>query len=202
MMSKTHISVGIAAALAVAPATPEGLAYALMGGALGSVICDIDRNSENPSRDNRQGWGIAGTIFFSSFLHETVRDWKTFGAMYLLDRPDRLICIALLLILFLFAIHGSHRGFSHSLLMLAGSAIPIFFLSRKTCLFYIIAFLTHILLDLMNKRPVKVFYPAKGFCMDLCYCDGLMNRILLFAGTAGIIALLFCKFGVNIIYPG
>ena len=72
MMSKTHISVGLTAALAAAPATSEGLYYALMGGALGSVICDIDRNAENPSRDNRQGWGIAGTIFFGAFLHETI----------------------------------------------------------------------------------------------------------------------------------
>lgn len=199
MMSKTHISVGLTAALAAAPATSEGLYYALMGGALGSVICDIDRNAENPSRDNRQGWGIAGTIFFGAFLHETIMDWRTFGEKYLLDRPDRLICIAVLLGLILFAIHDSHRGFSHSFLMLFASAVPIYIISRQTCLFYIIAFLTHMLLDLMNKRPVKIFYPLKGFCLNLCYCDGLMNRILLLAGTAGVAALIFCKFGVNFV---
>ena len=65
MMSKTHLAVGIVASLAAAPPTKEGLCYALMGGAIGSLICDIDRSSERPSRDVKQGWAIAFTIFFA-----------------------------------------------------------------------------------------------------------------------------------------
>ena len=56
MMSKTHLAVGLAAVLAAAPATVEGMCYALMGGAIGSLICDIDRADKKPTEDFKQGW--------------------------------------------------------------------------------------------------------------------------------------------------
>ena len=198
MMSKTHISVGIAAALAAAPATPEGLVYALMGGALGSVVCDIDRNAEQPSRDAKQGWGVAGTIFFAAFMHESMAYWQNFRLSYLLGDPKTLVCLLFLAAILLFAANGAHRGFSHSLRMFLSTSFFLFILSRKTCLFYGIAFLTHLVLDVMNKRPLKLLFPlSKGFCLRWCYCDGLVNRILMWAGTAAAAGLLIAKFGVN-----
>ena len=87
MMSKTHVAVGIAAAMAVAPASAEGLSYALMGGAIGSLICDIDRSSEKPSKDVKQGWGIAFTVFFAGFMHKSYAYWQTFKAENLWSNP-------------------------------------------------------------------------------------------------------------------
>lgn len=194
MMSKTHIAVGIAAALAAAPASVEGLNYALMGGAIGSLICDIDRSSERPSRDVRQGWGIAFTVFFAGFMHESYAYWQAFKAENLLGNPLRLIFLGLLIVLLLFAIHGAHRGFSHSLLMFAASTVLIFLISRQTSLFYAIGFLTHLVLDVLNKKPVRVFYPAKGVCLGWFYADGIANRVLLLLGAAACVAMLILKF--------
>ena len=43
MMSKTHITVDIAASLAIcAPMTADTVLAALAGGAAGGIICDID----------------------------------------------------------------------------------------------------------------------------------------------------------------
>ena len=196
MMSKTHIAVGLAASLAAAPPTIEGLSYALMGGSIGSLICDIDRSSEKPSKDVRQGWGIAFTVFFAAFMHRSYAYWQTFKAENLLSHPLNLILFALLIILLLIAINGEHRGFSHSLLMLAASSALIYFISKQTCLFYIIGFLTHLLLDVLNKKPVRVFYPAKGFCLNWFYADGIANRILLLLGSGVVIAALLLKFQV------
>ena len=196
MMSKTHLAIGIAASLAAAPATPEGLSYALMGGAVGSLICDIDRSSERPSRDVKQGWALAFTVFFAGFMHESYVYWQTFKAEHLLSDPLKVACLGLLVVLLLFAINGAHRGFSHSLLMCAASSVLIYFLSRQTCMFYIIGFLTHLLLDVLNKKPVRVFYPARGICLGWFYADGLANRILLLLGTAGIAAVLILKFRI------
>ena len=196
MMSKTHLAVGIAACLAAAPATAEGLSYALMGGAVGSLICDIDRSSERPSRDVKQGWVLAFTVFFAGFMHESYVYWQTFKAEHLLLDPLKVACLGLLLVLYLFAIFGAHRGFSHSLLMCIGSSVLIFYLNRQTCLFYLIGFLTHLLLDILNKKPVRIFYPAGGFCLGWFYADGLANRILLLAGTAAAAGLLMVKFQV------
>ena len=194
MMSKTHIAVGIAAALAAAPASVEGLNYALMGGAIGSLICDIDRSSERPSRDVRQGWGIAFTVFFAGFMHESYAYWQAFKAENLLGNPLRLIFLGLLIVLLLFAIHGAHRDFSHSLLMFAASTVLIFLISRQTSLFYAIGFLTHLVLDVLNKKPVRVFYPAKGVCLGWFYADGIANRVLLLLGAAACVAMLILKF--------
>lgn len=194
MMSKTHVAVGIACSLAAAPETIEGLSYALMGGAIGSLICDIDRNSENPSRDVKQGWAIAFTVFTVGFLHESYARWQQFKAEYLLSRPLTLICIGLLLILLLFVINSAHRGFSHSLMMMVISAVLIYFINRQTSLFYMIGFLSHLFLDVLNKKPVRIFYPAKGFCLGWFYVDGLANRILLLCGCGACAALLMLKF--------
>ncbi len=194
MMSKTHIAVGIAASLAAAPATAEGLSFALMGGAIGSLICDIDRSSDRPSRDVRQGWGIAFTVFFTAFMHESYAYWQTFRAETIFSNPLILVCLGLLVVLLLFAINGAHRGFSHSLLMFLASSVLVFFINRQTSLFYAIGFLTHLFLDLLNKKPVRVFYPAKGVCLGWFYADGLANRILLLGGTGGCAALLILKY--------
>lgn len=193
-MSKTHLAVGIAASLAAAPTTKEGLCYALMGGAIGSLICDIDRNSERASRDFQHGWVIAFTVFFAAFMHNSYASWQAFKAENLLAYPLQLICLGLLVVLLLFAIYGKHRGFSHSLLMLLASFILIFLISRKTSLFYAISFLTHLLLDVLNKKPVRIFYPGAGFCLGWFYADGLANRILLLGGSAACAALLILKF--------
>ena len=194
MMSKTHIAVGIAASLAAAPATAEGLSFALMGGAIGSLICDIDRSSDRPSRDVRQGWGIAFTVFFTAFMHESYVYWQTFRAETIFSNPLILVCLGLLVVLLLFAINGAHRGFSHSLLMFFASSVLVFFINRQTSLFYAIGFLTHLFLDLLNKNPVRIFYPAKGICLGWFYADGLANRILLLTGTGGCAALLILKY--------
>ena len=198
MMSKTHLSVGIAASLAIAPATPEGLTYALMGGSVGSLICDVDRNAERPTKDHKQGWLISFTIFFAAFMHESYAYWRTFRVENLLSDPVKLICFGAFLLLLLFAINGAHRGFSHSLLMFLASSVLVYFISPQTSLFYGTGFLTHILLDLLNKRPVRIFYPAKGVCLNLFYVDGTANGVLMLLGMAAAAALLFLKFGVTL----
>ena len=83
--------------------------------------------------------------------------------------------------------------------MFVCSFVLVFVISRQMSLFYGIGFLTHLVLDLMNRRPVKIFYPHyRGYCLNWCYCDGIVNRIMLLAGSAAVIWLLVGKFGVQI----
>ena len=200
MMSKTHLTVGIAAALAAAPATTEGLFYALIGGSIGSMICDIDRSSEGTVRDAGVGWLITAVVSIAAWMKESIFSGVGFTYRDLISDPWKLICLAFLIGMYLFAITGAHRGFSHSFLMLFCSFFFIFFISRRASLFYAIAFLTHIILDVLNKRPVRVFYPMKkGFCLYWFYCDGTANNVLMLLGAAAVVALLFFKFGISVI---
>ena len=194
MMSKTHLAIGLSAALAAAPASVEGMCYALMGGAIGSLICDIDRAIPNPTEDFKQGWIIACTVFSVGFLHESSELWQKFKMEYIFSNPIHLISLGVLLILFLIAAHSKHRGFSHSLLFFALSTTAVFFINRQTSLFYGIGFLTHLVLDLINKKPVQIFFPAKGFCLKLCYADGILNQILMYGGFIACGWILASKF--------
>ncbi len=198
MMSKTHLTVGAACCLAAAPATSEGLLYAVLGGSIGSMICDIDRSGEGTVQDSKVSWLITVIISIAAYMRRAFFSGAGLTFRGLISDPVRLVCFALLILLYLFAISGSHRGFSHSLLMFVLSFALVFMISRQTSLFYAIGFLSHMILDLMNKRPVKIFYPYyRGFCLDWCYCDGTVNRVLLLAGSAAVIWLLVSKFGVN-----
>ena len=198
MMSKTHLSVGIALCLAAAPANSEGLTFALMGGSIGSVICDVDRSAKKPSKDHVEGWLISFAIFITAFLHESLSYWQTFKMENLLSDPVKLGCFAGFLVLLLFAINKGHRGFSHSLLMWLLSSLMMYFISPRICMFYALGFLSHLLLDVLNKRPVKIFYPARGVCLDWFYVDGTANQVQMWLGTAATGALLFSKFGMTL----
>ena len=47
------------------------------------------------------------------------------------------------------------------------------------------AMLSHILIDLLNRRNVRLLYPLKkGFCLGICSADGMVNRALFLAGAA------------------
>ena len=199
MMSKTHLSVGLAAALAVAPPTNEGLYYALIGGSIGSMICDIDRSSEGTVRDSGVTWLITAVIMIAAYLKQSIFSGSGITYRDLLSNPWQLISLAFLVGLLLFAINGAHRGFSHSFMMFFCSFFFMFFLCRRASLFYAVAFLTHIFLDILNKRPVRIFYPAKkGFCLYWCYCDGTVNQLLLACGSIAVVLLLFYKFGISL----
>ena len=49
---------------------------------------------------------------------------------------------------------------------------------------FAIAFASHVLLDMMNKKSVRLFYPAKkGFCLKWFYADRLANKFFEIGGT-------------------
>lgn len=129
MLAKTHIAVGVAAAYSIV--RPETAAEALpviVGGALGSLICDFE--------------------------------FKGFG----------------------------HRGFSHSLLALVLETAILQLLVPAAALPFAVAFASHVLLDITNKKSVRLFYPAKwGICLGWFYADRLANKAF---ATIGIIWLL------------
>ena len=52
---------------------------------------------------------------------------------------------------------------------------------------FAIGFLSHIGLDLLNKKPVQVFFPVKSrrMCLGWCYANRLANKFLLALGVLG-----------------
>lgn len=120
MMGRTHVTIGVAAGLAVAYATGQTQNPALtMAGiaAIAALLPDID----HPKSSIRQRAGIAGHI-----------------ALFWLP----------------------HRGFTHTLLALAGiAAIALAYAPRPLALAIVAGYASHILADLMTQQGLPVLWP-------------------------------------------
>ena len=124
MTGRTHLAVGVAAALlAAGPAAGlAGLAVAAAGGAVGAVLPDLDvRDTAHPWRERLTRAGaaalLAGTLVFDAANGTSLaREAVTHGVGPLSLGAVGLVALACAARL------SAHRSFSHSLLALAGFA--------------------------------------------------------------------------------
>ena len=62
---------------------------------------------------------------------------------------------------------------------------------RLTSDYFAVGFLSHLVLDVMNRKPEKLLWPwKKGFCLGLCSARGVVNRALLGVGMASLTVIL------------
>lgn len=190
MLAKAHIAVGMAASFSIM--RPETAAEALpviTGGALGCLICDLDcENRSEKSESSR--WRLIMAVTAAAALIEDhllgAGMWKSLGhgSSYLWFAG-----MAAFVIICIFASGSGHRGFSHSLLAMALETLCIWFIFPSAAEPFAIAFASHVLLDMMNKRSVRLFYPAKkGLCFGWFYADRLANKVFAAGGTLWLIA--------------
>ena len=92
---------------------------------------------------------------------------------------------AAFLLLCAFGKEQPHRSFMHSipaLVSLTGCVEIIFPLAAP---YFAIGFISHLTLDLCNRRDERLLYPLKwGLSFGVCSSKGLVNRILFSAGSA------------------
>lgn len=192
MTSKTHIAVGVAAALAVThPETRQECCIAVMGGALGAVLPDIDILRYDDAGEARLGDIIslcllAVGLFLDRALHLGMLD-----QVAVQDGPVVIAGAAVLAALVLIGIFCEHRGFTHSLLGMALYTVPIYVMLPAMALPFAAGFFSHMAIDTLNYRPVRLFYPfRKGICFRLCRNDSVFSIILACAGAAASALLL------------
>ena len=84
----------------------------------------------------------------------------------------------------------SHRTFMHSFLTGVILSALIWYISKPLALPFACGFFSHILVDLLNKRPgVMLLWPVrKSFKLNLAPADGKLDRVL---GATGTVASLF-----------
>lgn len=186
MLAKAHITIGMAAAMTVMrPETvPEALPV-IAGAAIGCLICDIDCDIAAEKKDSSR-WRVA---MFAVAAAALIEDHLLKAGMWESIHPYLwFFGLAGFALTCTFAGISSHRGFSHSLLAMACAAGSIWLIFPAMTKPFIIAFLSHIALDLMNKRPLKVLYPVqKGWCLGWFYANKLADKIF---GTVGALWLI------------
>ena len=98
--------------------------------------------------------------------------------------------IAVFALTLTFANISSHRGFSHSLLAMALEAGALWLIFPQTVTAFVTAFASHLVLDLTNKKPVRILYPVKkGFCLGLYYADRLADKVCAAIGGIWLIVM-------------
>lgn len=197
MMSKTHISIGTACALFVAfnHPSPGNACMAIAGGAVGGVLPDIDIVNNDKTGDAILGQVIAAIIVVISFFIDKIFDfnaYSTFGNnKYLLY-----LGIFLFAALYLYGLTREHRGFTHSVFALVLYSFSILIIFNPLFPFFMVGYFSHLVVDLLNKRGIQLFYPLKNkICLGLCYADKTANQLLMVLGMI-LSTLLF--FAINI----
>mgnify|MGYP005924694307 FL=1 len=186
MLRATHLSVGVAAALAVLQ--PDNLfeCLAVTGiAAVGSVISDIDCGSSESSRRADQITFVLETIVIGIVVVEAHWHLGLYQRLMSNSSVSRVVlaCAAFLAVC-AYGKKTPHRSFLHSFLAggLLMSCVGVFL--PMLVPYFGIAFASHLALDFLNHKGEQLFYPyRKRFSIGICSASGLVNRLFLLCGS-------------------
>ena len=186
MMGLTHLFTGTAAAmLYVRPHSLEECLTAITGGALGGVICDVDIRTINKQKYNSSiKPGTTIMLVKNITLIILVIDALLNGYMssYIrnADKSRLFQGIFLFAGLYLIGMFSRHRGFTHSILALFLFTYAVMYLCEPLVISFFIGYCSHIAIDLLNKKPVQLFFPfRKGVCLNLFYSNRVSDKLIL-----------------------
>lgn len=193
MMAKAHIAVGMAAAFSIMrPDTIQDAMPVIAGAALGCLVCDLDcENTRERSESSRYRAVMvliaAAALIETHLIGADIRDHSYNVVMQALGNTGQYLWFGGLVTFVLictFASVSSHRGFAHSLMALVLETASLWMVFPLTAKPFAIAFISHLLLDVLNKKPVRLLYPvSKGFSFGWFYADRFANRAFAAAGS-------------------
>ena len=201
MMGKTHLTVGIATAmLVVRPSTKVEFITAIIGGALGGVLPDIDVKIDRSNKYSKKASmdalysEIAVSILIFSLA---VIDYSSnFAILHSITENGYIPAIGIVcfLVLFIFGEKSRHRDKTHSILFMILFALSICLVSVPIGVATAVGYLSHLTLDLLNKSPERLFYPLKrGICFKICYAEGMGNELLFSVGLSVLMGIILLQ---------
>lgn len=193
MLGRTHFFIGTAAALAVLqPQTVPALVTGAGAAAIGGMISDIDAGTSQAHREADKV--ITATVIVAALT--IFAEYKLNLGIYRRLTSDssvlRLLAgTAAFLLICAYGKQQPHRSFMHSFAALALLTACVDIIYPDASAYFAIGFLSHLVLDVFNRRPEKLLWPwKKGFCLGLCSSKGLVNRALLGCGMAFLAVIL------------
>ena len=185
MMSKTHLAVGLATSLAVIrPTTPNECTVAILAGAIGGVLADNDILDNDYHFDALIGQLLAlgssvVVLLLDLFLH--------FGVCQAIASKPILSILGgvCFIVLYIVGFCSDHRTFTHSFLALLLYSLAAALIYFPVAIPLAAAYLSHLLLDILNKRKIPILYPLDfGICLKLCYANKEANKVIMYIGFA------------------
>ena len=183
MLGKTHVSAGMAVSLLVLqPVSVAPLACALLGGALGGWISDIDVRGAKLARGAIVSACVVALAFASRFLAEMLSEVEALQAMAPEMGPASVVGAALFAAITLLGSATAHRTFTHSIVGCVLWYVAVGLLWPQVAPTFGIGLCSHLILDLLNKAPkgsMQLFFPLKTrVCLDACRADGFANALI------------------------
>lgn len=119
------------------------------------------------------------------------------------DIFNYLISICLFIVIAYFGSKSSHRSFTHSILgLFIYSGILFYGFGFNVVIPYFVSHLSHIVLDLFNRKGVALFYPSKyRLCFGICDSNGKVNKFLFWLFSL-LIVLVLVLLGVGLDFLG
>ena len=183
MMSKTHLSVGMAAALAVSPAANlSECLIILAGGAIGGVIPDVDILDDDYKHDALIGEVVAFSLLIVSVIA------SIFNGNPIINYVTAHKLLAIIggigfIVLWFVGFSSDHRDFTHSFLCMLLFSICIVLIYPSFFVPFAIGYFSHLALDILNKKGIRLFFPSdKEICFGLCYASKIGNAIFMIIG--------------------
>ncbi len=191
MMSKTHLTVGLAVSLAIVqPDSLSDCLNAVIAGTVGGILPDNDILDNKNTLSAFSGQFFAGGVTILALILDKYYD---LGLCRSVTENGRTAALGGILfgILWLRGVFSGHRTFTHSFAALFLYTLSLGWLCPPLTLPFCGAYASHLCLDFLNKKGLPLFYPfRKSFCLHLCYADGIINKLLLYVGILTSVFLL------------
>lgn len=185
MLGKTHLAVGMAAAVAVSGAnSPAQCAVALAGGALGGVFADVDRLKNDKGHDALRGQLCSLLLLAAAAAASALLNWGFFE--YARTHTSSMaLGLAGLLALWSVGVFQPHRGFTHSIAALMLFTLCSAQIYPAAANAFCAGYASHLLLDLLNKNRLRLFWPLKKtVCLGVFRSDRAANKLFMWLGLA------------------
>lgn len=189
MMSKTHLSIGIAISLSVCqPITIKSLMITVAGGAIGSLLCDIECKGQSGMWDATIGRIIAVGISLVAFAVDYLTgDSLLMSVLQQIQIHNYSSVLSGAIILLITCVAGrfsQHRTFTHSLFYVVLISVGFTCISSSLTQPILAAGISHLIIDTFNKKPVPWLFPffRPGICFKLCYASKTGNKVLMWVG--------------------
>lgn len=201
MTAKTHLAVGYAVTMAVTrPKSLQELVMCIGITTIGAVISDIDATTSESKKNLTKVIMITLAGIVSIFAADLFLDAGIINKFKNNENIVRLISGFFLFIgICVFGEHQPHRSFMHSAIGVLAISLSFSVMIPSSAKYMAVSMLSHILIDMLNKKKIRILYPLKkpkiGF--NICYADGLANRVIfLAAGAAAIVEFLFIAWNI------
>lgn len=195
MQGKTHVAVGAAVAISLLHpvSSAEVVAFGIAGAA-GGLLPDVDLLKSNGSRDASACVGMLILVCTGCLGIDYV---APFGlGEFLAKSAGQAVYPGLIWLFFIlaFGVSRPHREFTHSVLFIACIAGGTFVACPALLKPVFFGMVSHLGLDLLNKRGLCLLWPSKKrFCAAVCTSGGVVDAAFGFAAFFALVIALVLR---------